>query len=87
MGRPSDLEAGGGRFDSRLAQATFFGHVGMVFSLIFTHVWTGLGTLLGRVWGTFRSGLGHFLVGSGSLFGEIWDVLGCVWEWLGDLFT
>ncbi len=22
----------------------------------------------------------------GSLFGDFWDVLGCVWEWFGDVF-
>ena len=45
MGRSSDLEAGGGGFDSRLAEVIF-----------------------------------------GSLFREFWDVLGCVWEWSGDVF-
>ena len=25
-------------------------------------------------------------VGSGSLFGQFWGVLGCVWEWFGDVF-
>ena len=49
MGRPSDLEAGGARFDSRLAQVTFFGHVGMTFSWIFPYVGTCLGTLFGGV--------------------------------------
>ena len=48
MGRCVDLEAGGGRFDSRRAQVTFFGHVGRVCSLIFTYVGTCLGTLFGR---------------------------------------
>ena len=78
MGRRADLEAGGGRFDSRRAQVTFFGHVGMVFSSIFTHVWTGFG-------GTLGVGFWTLLVGLGSLFGENWEVLGCVWEWFGDL--
>ena len=45
MGRSSDLEAGGGGFDSRLAEVIL-----------------------------------------GSLFREFWDVLGCVWEWSGDVF-
>ena len=71
MGRRADLEAGGGRFDSRRAKVTFFEHVGMVFSSIFTHVWTGLGALFGRVWGTFGEGLGHFLGGFGILFGTL----------------
>ena len=61
MGRPSDLEAGGGRFDSRCAQVTFFGHVGRVFSWFFTYVGTCRGTC-------FR----HFLVGSGSFFVKYW---------------
>ena len=45
MGRSSDLEAGGGGFDSRLPEVIV-----------------------------------------GSLFREFWDVLGCVWEWSGDVF-
>ena len=45
MGKSSDLEAGGGGFDSRLAEVML-----------------------------------------GSLFREFWDVLGCVWEWSGDVF-
>ena len=64
MGRWSDLEAGGGRFDSRRAQVIFVGHVWNAFALIFRYVRTGLGKLLG-------SRLGHFLVGSGSLFGRV----------------
>ena len=76
MGRPSDLEAGGGRFDSRCAQVTFFGHVGRVFLLIFTYVGAGLGYFcggrFGRVGVTFWSGWGHFFVN----FGMSWDVSG-----------
>ena len=45
MGRSSDLEAGGGGFDSRPPEVIL-----------------------------------------GSLFREFWDVLGCVWEWSGDVF-
>ena len=45
MGRSSDLEAGGGGFDSRPPEVIF-----------------------------------------GSPFREFWDVLGCVWEWSGDVF-
>ena len=72
MGRPSDLEAGGGRFDSWCAQVTFFGHVGRVFLWIFTYVGTCLGTFFW--WGgvTFWSGRGHFFV----KFGMSWDVSG-----------
>ena len=68
MGRPSDLEAGGARFDSRCAQVTFFGHVGRVFSWIFTYV----GTCRGHFFGTFWSGRGRFFV----KFGMSWDVSG-----------
>ena len=35
---------------------------------------------------TFGTLVCHFLVGSGSLFREMLEVLGCVWEWFGDLF-
>ena len=45
MGRSWDLEAGGTRFDSRLAEVIF-----------------------------------------GSLVRQFGDVLGCVWEWSGDVF-
>ncbi len=48
----SDLESGGGGFDSRLTQVIF-------------------GFLFGRV---------------GIFFREFWNVLGCVWEWFGDVF-
>ena len=35
--------------------------------------------MLGHVWG-------HLLVGSGPFFRDLFDVLGCVWEWSGDVF-
>ena len=72
MGRRVDLEAGGGRFDSRRAQVTFFGHVGRVFLWIFTYVGTCWGHFFGRVGDTFWSGRGHFFVKSWVA----WDVSG-----------
>ena len=42
--------------------------------------------MAGSIPGSRKSLLGHFLVGLGSLFREFWDVLGCVWEWSGDVF-
>ena len=82
MGRPSDLEAGGGRFDSRCAQVTFFGHVGKVFLWIL-HM---LGHVGGHVFGTCWSGRGRIFViflmswdGSGSGLGRFSDGFGRVW--------
>ncbi len=82
MGRRSDLEAEGTRFDSQRAQVTFFGRAGSACSLIFTHVWTGLGTLVGRVWNTFWSDRGHLCV----KFGMSWDVSGSGLETFLDRF-
>ena len=93
MGRPSDLEAGGGRFDSRCAQVTFFGHVGRVFrgflhmlGHVGGHFFGGVGALFGRVGVTFWSGRGRFFVKfgmswdvSGSGLGRVWDGFGRVW--------
>ena len=65
---PVGRTGGGTRFDSRLAQVTFLGHVGMVFSWIFTHV----GRCRGHFGDTFWSGRGHFF----EIFGMSWDVSG-----------
>ena len=52
--------------------------------------WAGLRTpnprVPGSIPGSRKSFLGHFLVMSGSLFHDFWDVLGCVWEYCGDVF-
>ena len=67
------LRTGGGpRFDSRLAQVTFLGHVRKTFLWIFTHVGPCWGTLLRGVGVTFWSGRGHFFV----IFGMSWEVSG-----------
>ena len=72
VGRWPDRVSGGGGFDSRCAQVTFFGPPGKEFLCIFTYVGAGPGTLFGRVWGAFWSGRGHFFV----KFGMSWDVSG-----------
>ena len=69
---PVGRTGGGTRFDSRLAQVTFLGHVGMVGCWIFTHVGACRGTLLGGVGVTFWSGRGNFFV----IFGMSWEVSG-----------
>ncbi len=65
VGRWSDRVSGGGGFDSRRAQVTFFGPSGNELLCIFTYVGAGLGYFLGgrfgRVGVTFWSGWDHFL--------------------------
>ena len=73
---------GGTRFDSRLAQVTFLGHVGKAFSWIFTHVGAGWGTLLRGVGVTFWSGRGHFFM----IFRMSWEVSGSGFGMLLDRF-
>ena len=40
----------------------------------------------GSIPGSRKSFWGHFLVMSGSLFHDFGDVLGCVWEYCGNVF-
>ena len=67
---------GGARFDSRLVQVTFLGHVGIVFSWIFTHAGAGRRTLLRGAGVTVWSGHGNFF----KIFGMSWKCLGGVTE-------
>ena len=75
MGRPSDLEAGGAWFDSRLAHVTFVWTCWEGVFIDFYTCWDRFGDTFWSGLGHFSVGFGTFFVGFGTLFAWVWDTV------------